>query len=109
PILFAYFCHAHHRHILSFPTRRSSDLLTVAPATGATQQEPDHKNMKTNASSHANLNDFFAERVEKFADKPALTCLGHTLSYRERSEEHTSELQSRQNILCRLLLEKNKD
>src|SRR5690606_39986761 len=26
----------------------------------------------------------------------------------ERSEEHTSELQSRENILCRLLLEKKK-
>src|SRR5690606_42072593 len=27
---------------------------------------------------------------------------------RERSEEHTSELQSRENIVCRLLLEKKK-
>src|SRR5690606_39984182 len=26
----------------------------------------------------------------------------------ERSEEHTSELQSRENLVCRLLLEKNK-
>src|SRR3712207_7993964 len=30
------------------------------------------------------------------------------LSYRERSEEHTSELQSRQYLVCRLLLEKKK-
>src|SRR3712207_7924320 len=29
-------------------------------------------------------------------------------SIRERSEEHTSELQSRQYLVCRLLLEKNK-
>src|SRR5258707_11584182 len=28
---------------------------------------------------------------------------------RERSEEHTSELQSRQYLVCRLLLEKKKD
>src|SRR5690606_41911984 len=27
---------------------------------------------------------------------------------RKRSEEHTSELQSRENLVCRLLLEKNK-
>src|SRR5207302_10852666 len=27
----------------------------------------------------------------------------------ERSEEHTSELQSRENLVCRLLLEKKKD
>src|SRR3712207_8361901 len=30
----------------------------------------------------------------------------HTLGAQERSEEHTSELQSRQYIVCRLLLEK---
>src|SRR5690606_41534400 len=29
-----------------------------------------------------------------------------TLTYRLRSEEHTSELQSRENLVCRLLLEK---
>src|SRR3712207_8587317 len=29
-------------------------------------------------------------------------------SYRQRSEEHTSELQSRQYLVCRLLLEKKK-
>src|SRR5690606_39304068 len=28
--------------------------------------------------------------------------------YRHRSEEHTSELQSRENLVCRLLLEKKK-
>src|SRR5207302_7195047 len=31
-------------------------------------------------------------------------CAGHRL----RSEEHTSELQSRENLVCRLLLEKKK-
>src|SRR5690606_41223513 len=36
--------------------------------------------------------------------------LGDLLGKRERlrSEEHTSELQSRENLVCRLLLEKNK-
>src|SRR5690606_41859233 len=29
--------------------------------------------------------------------------------YLKRSEEHTSELQSRENLVCRLLLEKKKD
>src|SRR5690606_39843249 len=29
--------------------------------------------------------------------------------YQHRSEEHTSELQSRENLVCRLLLEKKKD
>src|SRR3712207_8006543 len=37
------------------------------------------------------------------------TCLGGTKSARlGRSEEHTSELQSRQYLVCRLLLEKKK-
>ncbi|HEY8386493.1 MAG TPA: AMP-binding protein [Porticoccaceae bacterium] len=39
--------------------------------------------IRTHASKQANLKDFFAERVATFADKPALTCLGHTLTYRE--------------------------
>src|SRR3712207_7026985 len=34
--------------------------------------------------------------------------VGHGASPRGRSEEHTSELQSRQYLVCRLLLEKNK-
>src|SRR5690606_27020619 len=33
---------------------------------------------------------------------------GDSLIYAERSEEHTSELQSRENLVCRLLLEKKK-
>src|SRR3712207_8184455 len=32
----------------------------------------------------------------------------YLLSHRRRSEEHTSELQSRQYLVCRLLLEKKK-
>src|SRR5690606_42067853 len=32
----------------------------------------------------------------------------HALAQRHRSEEHTSELQSRENLVCRLLLEKKK-
>src|SRR3712207_7597679 len=35
-------------------------------------------------------------------------CRRHDLIYRKRSEEHTSELQSRQYLVCRLLLEKKK-
>src|SRR2546422_2078056 len=38
---------------------------------------------------------------------PAM-CAGHTAWQRPRSEEHTSELQSRLHLVCRLLLEKKK-
>src|SRR5690349_23267067 len=33
---------------------------------------------------------------------------GNTRLHRQRSEEHTSELQSRRDLVCRLLLEKKK-
>src|SRR5690242_21441571 len=36
-------------------------------------------------------------------------CGGNTLSEGVRSEEHTSELQSHVNLVCRLLLEKKKN
>src|SRR2546421_5992358 len=35
-------------------------------------------------------------------------CLLHLLAFCDRSEEHTSELQSRSDLVCRLLLEKKK-
>src|SRR5690606_40466219 len=36
------------------------------------------------------------------------TCGRTTITEKVRSEEHTSELQSRENLVCRLLLEKKK-
>src|SRR5688572_31302453 len=39
-------------------------------------------------------------------DDPALRVLGRVA---DRSEEHTSELQSQSNLVCRLLLEKKKN
>src|SRR4051812_49907585 len=45
-----------------------------------------------------------------FAIKSSITKLGGTVlgDYQLRSEEHTSELQSHVNLVCRLLLEKKK-
>src|SRR5436309_6132445 len=40
---------------------------------------------------------------KKSIDRPAFRS-----AQRDRSEEHTSELQSRENLVCRLLLEKKK-
>src|SRR5438034_4493457 len=37
---------------------------------------------------------------------PAPSALGHLQHHRPRSEEHTSELQSHSDLVCRLLLEK---
>src|SRR3712207_6994055 len=41
--------------------------------------------------------------------KPCRVSSARTLSRSSRSEEHTSELQSRQYLVCRLLLEKKKN
>src|SRR3712207_7031955 len=46
-----------------------------------------------------------ADQLVEFAKRNGLGVVGHTLV---RSEEHTSELQSRQYLVCRLLLEKKK-
>src|SRR3712207_7817299 len=43
-------------------------------------------------------------RITSSDFRPCSTCLSHS----QRSEEHTSELQSRQYLVCRLLLEKKK-
>src|SRR5690349_23428417 len=42
------------------------------------------------------------------APAPILERLIETIEYEKRSEEHTSELQSRRDLVCRLLLEKKK-
>src|SRR3712207_8939911 len=49
----------------------------------------------------------YATVPDRSARKPALVEVALLLSgHRARSEEHTSELQSRQYLVCRLLLEK---
>src|SRR5687768_17864726 len=91
-----------HRDLHSFPTRRSSDLREIGlrMALGA---------------SRANVLRLVArEGLAPAAAGAALGLVtafwfGRTLSaWLSRSEEHTSELQSRLHLVCRLLLEKKK-
>src|SRR2546427_2548529 len=49
-----------------------------------------------------------AARVRQGDRAPATQVRGPPAAHRERSEEHTSELQSQSNLVCRLLLEKKK-
>src|SRR5256885_16960498 len=44
----------------------------------------------------------------RFLDQLLVTALDRALALAKRSEEHTSELQSPCNLVCRLLLEKKK-
>src|SRR2546429_4723454 len=49
-----------------------------------------------------------ARKIEKFLSQPMFVAAQFTGLEGKRSEEHTSELQSRLHLVCRLLLEKKK-
>src|SRR2546430_12408019 len=56
------------------------------------------------------VNPFWAAVViVEVADWPAFVPAGLEQTRANRSEEHTSELQSQSNLVCRLLLEKKKE
>src|SRR2546427_6825382 len=56
----------------------------------------------------------YTKLLKKIRDRPDATLLesvllrSQSLAINSRSEEHTSELQSQSNLVCRLLLEKKK-
>src|SRR5436305_11743664 len=88
----------------SFPTRRSSDLLIFAPS----------------VSHAAGVPSWFCQRISALPSPSKspepITCQAApglkpatAMSVAFRSEEHTSELQSRPHLVCSLLLEKKKN
>src|SRR5205085_8275393 len=98
---------AHLLVLHSFPTRRSSDLVDVAARRCAEQAVPGaflQDDLAALPFPSGSINVIFAEGVLHHTDstRDAL----HRLA---RSEEHTSELQSQSNLVCRLLLEKKKN
>src|SRR5690606_41909687 len=93
----------YHLHQHCFPTRRSSDLF--------------HKEVRTGISSHYEYANNRIEHPLATIDRGFrwVDCTTNLSSLEPneianliRSEEHTSELQSRENLVCRLLLEKKK-
>src|SRR5690606_39505896 len=100
---------AYHHLLLSFPTRRSADL---APVVGRhAQARGDGADADPRPRHHPDGRAVFgARRADPPADgKRVARSVGRALGQRQRSEEHTSELQSRENLVCRLLLEKKKN
>src|SRR5205085_12416133 len=93
------------RDLPSFPTRRSSDLdlfplsgagvcgLACSDGTRLTSLRADRRTLPPRPSPLEAGDDLF------LSDRAAEAL---------RSEEHTSELQSQSNLVCRLLLEKKK-
>src|SRR2546430_17285600 len=86
-----------HRDLHSSPTRRSPDLLTLATEAGAVVL-PAAPGFYHKPQQVRDLVDFVVQRV--------VDHLGLDIALVKRSEEHTSELQSQSNLVCRLLLEK---
>src|SRR5690606_40940902 len=96
-----------HRALHSFPTRRSSDLKRLLRVSCAvflvlvllfTSQVP--------SASWSRFGSLTQQWIQGswlvLTEKPVIDVVS------ARSEEHTSELQSREKLVCRLLLEKKK-
>src|SRR5438874_9165015 len=61
------------------------------------------------AEGGVTLADRSGTPYERYAERATLGAILQHLGRPARSEEHTSELQSRRDLVCRLLLEKKKD
>src|SRR5204863_9154580 len=98
-----------HRYLHSFPTRRSSDLFRLPQADalinrmGFNNGGVDAFIRNVQASRWKAVGGVLGLNIGKNADTPIERAAD---DYLYRSEEHTSELQSRRDLVCRLLLEK---
>src|SRR5690606_41931578 len=91
------------RHLDCFPTRRSSDLELNNIMTGEVVDLcVDEVVVNHGYERDMALLDNSGVKVERANDY----FIAGNASSESRSEEHTSELQSRENLVCRLLLAK---
>src|SRR5207237_7831455 len=99
---------AYHRCLLSFPTRRSSDLqdLRVVPCPRCDPPVPEPLAVAPgdNGVRHRGRREKLADSWKSLRSRSEESASASAGSF--RSEEHTSELQSHLNLVCRLLLEK---
>src|SRR5699024_12302523 len=95
--VFSFYCSLPLRYLLSFPTRRSSDLFFLL----LFQQLL--KNIPYISYSFYKFHHLTLQLYNLLFH----VLLAHLAKFL-RSEEHTSELQSRFDLVCRLLLEKKK-
>src|SRR5206468_12211138 len=97
PLLFFFQCYPTHRALHSFPTRRSSDLQRQDPRPVPRRRHPPPRvrPARQRAAPHLPAAPRGQDRTRGGGCR--------------RSEEHTSELQSRSDLVCRLLLEKKNE
>src|SRR5205085_12663565 len=96
-------------YLHSFPTRRSSDLERVGPgehplATLSLRGGGDEEGNQQDLARHQ-LYDSASIASPTSRRSPTRRRSSTQTSIARRSEEHTSELQSQSNLVCRLLLE----
>src|SRR5438046_5038860 len=96
--MFFFLLYVTHLYLHSFPTRRSSDLVVYQNLSGTESLWASHLNFLNYPSGP------IAVRWYQFD----VTGGNFPANAVQRSEEHTSELQSLTNLVCRLLLEKKK-
>src|SRR2546430_5683063 len=98
-----------HRDLPSSPPRRSPDLITVG---GGKEDEDAPASGNLDVAGAVGLLGGAKEALDRrFEAQRLVDRRRHETrvrAERARSEEHTSELQSQSNLVCRLLLEKKK-
>src|SRR5690606_41644685 len=92
-----------------FPTRRSSDLDAILDGStlylsGKGPRRPDGSLRLGKVGRDVTVEE--AREDAGIVGINLLAAIRDAVGSLERSEEHTSELQSRENLVCRLLLEK---
>src|SRR5690606_41736545 len=97
---------AHPPRLHSFPTRRSSDLTASGFGFRVGRERAAQCFGRGRSSPALALEAAAALDFGEATHAHHALCLAARLN--RRSEEHTSELQSRENLVCRLLLEKKK-
>src|SRR5207244_10977305 len=97
------------RHLHSFPTRRSSDLANPAQAKSLAQDLVVKEHVQYLAGFYFTPDAMAVTPLLEQANVPMVIMNAATSAIVTRSEEHTSELQSPDHLVCRLLLEKKHD